>query len=67
MKIASQFAFVSHILVVSILLLPFSVAAGDLQDPAGRVLLTVSGNIENTNSGGKALFDKTMLEAFGNS
>lgn len=31
--------------------------AGELPQPSGTVLLTLSGNIENTNADGKAVFD----------
>ena len=37
--------------------------AGSLDHPAGKVILTVSGNIGNTNSANKAEFDRDMLEA----
>lgn len=39
--------------------------AGELSKPVGKVLLTVSGNIENTNEDGKAVFDITSLENLG--
>lgn len=39
--------------------------AGELSKPVGKVLLTVSGNIENTNEDGKAVFDITSLEKLG--
>ena len=35
--------------------------AGELSRPAGKILLTLSGNIENTNEGGKALSDDLSL------
>ncbi len=40
-------------------------AAGsaELSEPAGPILLTVTGDIEVTNSDGAALFDRNMLEA----
>lgn len=40
-------------------------AAEPLPLPKGPVVLTVSGNIEQTNSGGAALFDMEMLQALG--
>ena len=39
--------------------------AGELPKPAGKVLLTMSGNIENTNEEGKAVFDVASLEKLG--
>ncbi|MBA7967869.1 molybdopterin-dependent oxidoreductase [Citrobacter sp. RHBSTW-00671] len=39
--------------------------AGELSKPVGKVLLTVSGNIENTNEDGKAVFDIASLEKLG--
>jgi len=36
--------------------------AADLAQPQGPVILTVTGNISNTNSGGEARFDLAMLE-----
>ena len=50
---------------VIILLTPLLGYGGSLASPEGKILLTVSGNIENTNSGDKAEFDITMLEALG--
>lgn len=39
--------------------------AGDLSKPTGKVLLTLSGNIQNTNEDGKAVFDIASLEKLG--
>lgn len=39
--------------------------AGELPKPTGKVLLTMSGNIENTNEEGKAVFDVVSLEKLG--
>lgn len=39
--------------------------AGEFARPAGKVLLTLSGNIENTNEAGKAVFDIASLEKLG--
>ena len=36
--------------------------AGDLPKPVGKPILTISGNIENTNENGKAVFDLASLE-----
>jgi len=39
--------------------------ADELARPTGKVVLTMSGNIENTNEGGKAVFDLESLEKLG--
>lgn len=39
--------------------------AGSLPTPTGKVLLTVTGNIGNTNAKGEARFDRPMLVALG--
>ena len=39
--------------------------AGNLPAPTGRVLLTIEGNIANTNAEGKAELDRAMLEQIG--
>lgn len=41
------------------------VLAGELPKPVGKVLLTLSGHIENTNEEGKAVFDLASLEKLG--
>lgn len=52
-----------------VLLLSFVIStqawAGELAKPAGKVLLTMSGNIQNTNEDGKAVFDIASLEKLG--
>lgn len=52
-----------------VMLLSFMIAsqalAGELPKPAGKVLLTMSGNIENTSEEGKAVFDIASLEKLG--
>ena len=52
-----------------VMLLSFALAtqvwAGEFARPAGKALLTLSGNIENTNEGGKAVFDLASLEKLG--
>ncbi|KLK92323.1 hypothetical protein AA309_15190 [Microvirga vignae] len=40
-------------------------AAEPLPHPQGAVILTITGNITQTNTPGQAQFDKTMLEALG--
>ncbi len=39
--------------------------AGELTKPTGKVLLTMTGKIENTNDNGKAVFDIASLEKLG--
>ncbi len=39
--------------------------AGELPKPEGKILLTLSGNIQNTNQDGKAVFDIASLEKLG--
>jgi hypothetical protein len=39
--------------------------AGDLPKPVGKPILTIYGNIENTNDNGKAVFDLASLEKLG--
>lgn len=51
--------------LLCLVLAPIAASAGDLAQPSGKVILSVSGNIANTNSGDKALFDRAMLEALG--
>ncbi|WP_052283402.1 molybdopterin-dependent oxidoreductase [Kluyvera genomosp. 1] len=41
------------------------VLAAELPKPTGKVLLTITGNIENTNAEGKAVFDIASLEKLG--
>ena len=39
--------------------------ADGLSEPSGRVILTVSGQLDHTNAPGEARFDRAMLEALG--
>jgi hypothetical protein len=39
--------------------------AGEIPKPTGKVVLTLSGNIKNTNESGKAVFDLASLEKLG--
>jgi len=54
---------------VIVMLLSFVVCtqvwAGEFSKPASKVLLTLSGNIKNTNEDGKAVFDIASLEKLG--
>ncbi len=56
---------VTPTLLCLVVLVPGVVPAGDLASPAGEVLLTVTGEIANTNDGEMAIFDRAMLEALG--
>ena len=39
--------------------------AGDIAKPQGKPILTISGNITNTNADGAVEFDRDMLVALG--
>ncbi len=56
-----------RLLLTAILAINFSsyVQAGSLPQPKGKPILTISGNISNTNAEGAAKFDRDMLEAVG--
>ena len=47
------------------LLSPFLARAGSLPQPTGKPILTVTGKIAVTNDDGKAIFDRQMIEALG--
>ncbi len=53
------------LVALAALLSPVVANAAPLEAPTGKVILTVSGNIANTNTGDKAQFDREMLEALG--
>lgn len=53
------------LLLLTLLSMSLNGLAGSLDNPTGKVILTISGNIGNTNSGDKAEFDRDMLEALG--
>ncbi|MDH3537347.1 MAG: hypothetical protein OER87_16515, partial [Gammaproteobacteria bacterium] len=55
------------LLALSVSLTPVATLADSLQAPTGKVILTVSGKIANTNAGDRAEFDREMLEALGDS
>ncbi len=53
-----------HILLLLFLLTAsLSVSSAPLESPAGRIILTVSGQIANTNTDGAAELDLTMLDS----
>ena len=47
-------------------LVPTLAWAGELPKPVGKPILTIYGNIENTNEEGKAVFDLASLEKLNN-
>lgn len=51
--------------VVAAAVFATSALAADLAQPKGEVILTITGNIENTNDGDSAKFDREMLESLG--
>ncbi|WP_459090261.1 putative pterin-binding protein [Mesorhizobium sp. A556] len=51
------------LLVAALLGLPAGALAKDLPQPAGKVLLRITGDIERTNGDGEARFDRAMIEA----
>ena len=53
------------IVLAFVCLLPATAAAESLPHPSGKVILTVSGNIQNTNNDGVAEFDRAMLDGLG--
>jgi hypothetical protein len=57
---------IAILLVLALLSQPSRASAAEgLPSPAGRVILTISGNIERANEGGIAAFDREMLERIG--
>ena len=61
MRVRGSAVLATFILVLATLPL----AAEPLGSPGGKVILTISGNISNTNRDGTAVFDRQMLEALG--
>jgi hypothetical protein len=57
--------FLTFVVFVSYLLFSREALTAPLSEPSGTVLLTLTGAITNTNSPGKAEFDRTMLESIG--
>lgn len=53
---------VTVFLLIGLIGSPMMSMAADLSKPEGTVILTVSGNIGNTNTNGEAQFDREMLE-----
>jgi hypothetical protein len=53
------------ILLLLCCLAPSLTWAGELPKPVGKPILTIYGNIENTNDNGKAVFDLASLEKLG--
>lgn len=63
MERRSFFGIVTAAMVA--LFLPSAADAGNLPSPSGKVILTVTGNIEGSNVGDEAQFDRELLEAIG--
>jgi len=59
-----QIKIVTVFLLIGLLGFPVISMATDLPNPEGAVILTISGNIRNTNANREALFDRQMLEKF---
>lgn len=57
-----QIKIVTVFLLTGLLGIPLGSMAADLSKPEGAVILTVRGNISNTNANREALFDRQMLE-----
>lgn len=53
------------IIMLLSVVLSMQVWAGEIPKPDGKIILTLSGNIENTNEAGKAVFDLASLENLG--
>ena len=60
-----QLLRISSLLILAASLMPVASNAAPLGKPTGKVILTISGNISQTNAGEKAEFDREMLEALG--
>jgi hypothetical protein len=65
--IATTFRSLSFAVIAWLMLPLAGASAASLPAPTGEVVLTVSGNIANTNEGKVARFDRAMLEAIGTS
>lgn len=63
MKLISRALCAAAAMAAVLLSGPASVGAETLPAPTGRVILAVSGAIENTNAGETAAFDRAQLEA----
>ena len=57
--------FFPPVLAVLLSLLCALAGAQPLPQPQGKVILTITGKISNTNANGQARFDRAMLEALG--
>ncbi len=60
-----HYGFVLFLFLTTGALIASSARADPLPRPQGRVILTVTGKIGNTNADGSAMFDRAMLEALG--
>lgn len=64
MTIFARFPAVAALAAILLLLpLAAAVASGErLAPPAGKAVLTLSGNVKQKNAGGKAVFDRAMID-----
>jgi len=65
LRIVRILGFVSLLLGGSAISVQDALGSQQLSQPTGKIILTVSGNIEFTNDEGKAHFDLEMLHALG--
>lgn len=63
--ILANLLLITVLLTGAVFLTGATALAAELPAPTGKVILTVSGNIENTNGDGLARFDRSMLESLG--
>ncbi len=63
MRLTTRLALIG--ILVTTLSVPFARAAEPLPDPTGRTVLTVSGNVSETNDATVARFDMEMLKSLG--
>src|SRR5688572_11026358 len=64
-RVTMNSRFLTFVVFLSYLLFSREVLSAPLSEPSGTVLLTLTGAITNTNSPGKAKFDRAMLESIG--
>lgn len=64
MSILTRFSFLTA-LIFSVATIAPALGGAPLTSPTGRVVLTIGGAIEHTNSDGQAAFDREMLRQLG--
>lgn len=60
----NRFLSIATAAILALCLTPPPLTAADLATPTGEVILTITGDIAQTNQGEAAVFDLAMLEAF---